>query len=94
MKESETRVEGAMSTRRSRRGFRGGRRQRTEANGKAPSLDRFLRENASALTFLGVTLGVFISRKFLVLPLAVGLMMAQEKLAAPGLARARKAVGV
>jgi hypothetical protein len=56
------------------------------------TMDRFLRENASSLTFLGVTLGVFLSRKFLILPVAVGLMLAQEHLATPGLQRARRAV--
>ncbi|HVE38589.1 MAG TPA: hypothetical protein VNM14_01795 [Planctomycetota bacterium] len=56
-------------------------------------LEDLLRENASSLTFLGITLGVFVSRKFLVLPLAIGLMLAQDKLALPGLEKARRAVG-
>jgi hypothetical protein len=51
-----------------------------------------LRANASSLTFLGITLGVFVSRKFLVLPLAIGLMLAQDKLAVAGLERARRAM--
>jgi len=59
---------------------------------KGLMLERFLKDNSSALTFLGVTLGVFVSRKFLILPVAVGLMLAQEKLAVPGLARVQKAV--
>jgi hypothetical protein len=56
------------------------------------NLERVLKGNASALTFLGITLGVFISRRFFALPLAVGLMMAQDTLGAAGLARARRVV--
>jgi hypothetical protein len=56
-------------------------------------MEDLLRENASSLTFLGITLGVFVSRKFLVLPLAIALMLAQDKLAVPSLERARRAVG-
>ena len=78
MKEPETapRIEEMTGTRRPRRG---GARIRVARNGNA-TLEQFLKENASGLTFLGVTLGVFLSRKFLVLPVAVGLMLAQERL--------------
>jgi hypothetical protein len=55
-------------------------------------MERFLKENAAGLTFLGMTLGVFVSRKFLVLPVAVALMMAQEKLVGAGLDRVRELV--
>jgi hypothetical protein len=58
----------------------------------AATLEQFLKKNAGSLTFLGVTLGVFISRKFLILPVAIGLMLAQEKLGAAGLERAQRAV--
>jgi hypothetical protein len=39
-----------------------------------------LQENASAFTFLGITLGVFVSRKFFVVPVAIAAMMAQDLL--------------
>jgi hypothetical protein len=55
-------------------------------------LEDLLRENASSLTFLGITLGVFVSRKFLILPLAIGVMLAQDRLAVAGLERVRRAV--
>jgi hypothetical protein len=35
-------------------------------------------KNSAALTFLGLTLGTFISRKFLVVPVAVLVTLAQE----------------
>jgi hypothetical protein len=87
MKETETRMAGESV---SRGRFRRGRRASRRTN--APSFERILRENAAGLTFLGVTLGVFVSRKFLILPVAIGLMLAQEKLADAGLERARRAV--
>ena len=96
MKEAETttRVEGVTGARRVPRGRRMSRRggPRNGRDDRGMTLDQFLRENASSLTFLGVTLGVFLSKKFLILPVAVGLMMAQEQLASAGLARARRAV--
>jgi hypothetical protein len=84
MKEAEgaPRVDEAVGTRRPRRstvGARRGGRVRVP-RGLNGSLEQFLRENASSLTFLGVTLGVFLSRKFLILPVAVGLMLAQDRL--------------
>ena len=85
MKEPEgaPRIEDVTGTRRPRRARagarRGGPRARVARNGNA-GLEQFLKENASSLTFLGVTLGVFLSKKFLVLPVAVGLMLAQDKL--------------
>ena len=36
----------------------------------APTVERWLRANSGALTFAGLTLGVFVSRKFFILPLA------------------------
>ncbi|HLY74287.1 MAG TPA: hypothetical protein VKU80_09235 [Planctomycetota bacterium] len=53
--------------RRARRGVRG----RSE-------LDHLLRVHSGSLTFLGLTLGVFVSRKFFVIPLAVAVSIAQE----------------
>jgi hypothetical protein len=55
-------------------------------------VEQYLKNNAAGLTFLGVTLGVFVSRKFLILPVAVALMLAQEKLVSAGLERVREAV--
>lgn len=68
---------------------RGGRNGRSLS---VPTMENFLKENASSLTFFGVTLGVFLSKKFLILPVAVALMLAQEHLAMAGLERARRAV--
>ena len=95
MKEAESRVVvGSATSGRVRRGRRGGRAGRggSSMSVSVSRLEDLLRENASSLTFLGITLGVFVSRKFLVLPLAIGLMLAQDKLAVPGLERARRAV--
>lgn len=92
---STARVEsevGARRVPRSRRAARGGARPRNGRRMDGATLERFLRENASSLTFLGVTLGVFLSRKFLILPVAVGLMLAQEHLAPASLERAKRAV--
>ena len=94
MKEAETRLETEVRT------ARGGRRRRRMSRrngslgrtGDSKIIERFLKENAAGLTFLGVTLGVFVSRKFLILPVAVALMLAQEKLVAAGLDRVRDAV--
>lgn len=74
---------------------RNGRRRssapaRTFSNGQ--TLDQVLKRNASSLTFLGVTLGVFLSRRFFAIPVAVALMLAQESLGMAGLDRAKRAV--
>jgi hypothetical protein len=85
MKEPEgaPRIEDVTGTRRPRRSRtdarRAGPRARVARNGNA-DLEQFLKQNASSLTFLGVTLGVFLSKKFLILPVAVGLMLAQDRL--------------
>jgi hypothetical protein len=56
------------------------RRSRTEgtASFSAEDLGRFVQANSGLLTFAGLTLGIFVSRKFLVLPVAVALTLAQE----------------
>jgi len=96
MKETETpRIETTARTGRTgRRRRRMARRtafgRSRDASGRA--LERFLTENSAGLTFLGLTLGVFVSRKFLILPVAVALMLAQEKLVDAGLERVRRAV--
>ena len=95
MKEPEgaPRIEEATGTRRPRRSPIARRGAPRARNGRSMNgtLEQFLRENASSLTFLGVTLGVFLSRKFLILPVAVGLMLAQERLTEMDPARLRKA---
>jgi len=95
MKETETVLgaesrTGRMGRRRRRMSRRNGSTARTPST--RPAMEQFLKENAAGLTFLGMTLGVFVSRKFLVLPLAVALMMAQEKLVGAGLDRVREIV--
>jgi hypothetical protein len=54
------------------------RSRRTTGAGR--DLDTFVRSNAGVLTLVGLTLGVFISRRFLVLPIAVAAMIAQDTL--------------
>ena len=53
------------------------RRSRRGTRGKS-ELDRLLQVHSGSLTFLGLTLGVFVSRKFFMIPLAVALSLAQE----------------
>ena len=57
-------------------------RSRPRAQGSASfssgDLGRLVQSNSGLLTFAGLTLGVFVSRKFLVLPLAVAFTLAQE----------------
>ena len=59
-------------------------RSRPRAEGSASfttssgDLGRLVQANSGLLTFAGLTLGVFVSRKFLVLPLAVAFTIAQE----------------
>ena len=83
-------------TRTGRIGRRGRRMSRRNGAGGRPTtrtgMERFLKDNATGLTFLGITLGVFVSKKFLVLPLAVALAMAQEKLVGASLDRVREVV--
>jgi len=43
-------------------------------------VERFVRKNASALTLVGMTLGVFVSKKFLILPVAVTATLLQDVL--------------
>ena len=60
---------------------RGGRpRPRAEGSASFSSgdLGRLVEAHSGLLTFAGLTLGVFVSRKFLVLPLAVAFTIAQE----------------
>ena len=56
--ESASRLEGSL------RAGRGSRRRPRNGHRNGSALEQFLKENASGLTFLGVTLGVFVSRKF------------------------------
>jgi len=58
----------------------GGPRARAEGSATFSSedLSRFVQANSGLLTFAGLTLGIFVSRKFLVLPVAVALTLAQE----------------
>jgi len=51
------------------------RRRKTKIQG---DLDRLLRVHSGSLTFLGLTLGVFVSRKFFMIPLAVAASIVQE----------------
>ncbi len=59
-------------------------RSRPRAEGSASfatssgDLGRLVQANSGLLTFAGLTLGVFVSRKFFVLPLAVAFTIAQE----------------
>jgi len=53
------------------------RRARRGARGTG-DLDRLLHVHSGSLTFLGLTLGVFVSRKFFMVPLAVAASLALE----------------
>jgi hypothetical protein len=87
-------AEGMMGSRQVRVRRRNGRRRPLQSaiDMRERSLDQFLKGNSSALTFLGITLGVFISRRFFALPVAVAVMLAQETLGMAGLTRAKQAV--
>jgi hypothetical protein len=87
-------AEGMMGSRQTRTRRRNGRRSPIQSalDVRERTLDQFLKSNASALTFLGITLGVFISRRFFALPVAVAAMLAQETLGMAGLSRAKQAV--
>jgi hypothetical protein len=87
-------IEGATGVRqmRSRRRLSRRRIETLEDLVRPGALERVLKENSSALTFLGITLGVFISRRFFALPIAVAAMLVQDTLGSAGLARARRAV--
>lgn len=88
-------TEGLVGVRRPRTRGRRGRppaQLGTSSPSRVRTLDSFLKENSSSLTFLGITLGIFISRKFFALPVAVAAMLAQDTLGMEGLSRARKAV--
>jgi hypothetical protein len=82
----------------SRSSFAGRRRRRRLRSSRgmrsmrSQSVEEFLRNNSAALSSIGVTLAVFVSRKFLILPVAIAVMMIQEKLAAAGLDRAERIV--
>ncbi|HLY10287.1 MAG TPA: hypothetical protein VKW04_13350 [Planctomycetota bacterium] len=87
--------EAAMSAARTRgRRGRGRGRPGRPARHAAPerTLQDFLMENSAALTFFGISLGVFVSRRFFALPLAVAAMLAQESLGTVGLARVKRTV--
>ena len=59
---------------------RGRRRKRSarKPEREPGDLGRLLLSQSAAWTFLGLTLGVFVSRKFFILPLAVALTVTQE----------------
>lgn len=59
---------------------------------RTQTIEQFLTSNSAAFTCLGITLAVFVSRKFLILPVAIALMLVQEKLADAGLERAERLV--
>jgi len=60
--------------------WRGGRRKtrRSGRDSGAAEFDRILRLHSGTLTFLGLTLGVFVSKKFFMIPLAVAASLGQE----------------
>ena len=62
-------------------------RKSAEASGENDP-GRLLQSPSALMTFLGITLGVFVSRKFFVVPLAVVVTLGQELLK-DGLIRAR-----
>src|SRR5204862_388477 len=53
-------------------------RRELAVSGEPAAWSDLIKANSSALTFLGITLGVFISRKFFVVPIGIGAMLAQD----------------
>src|SRR5258706_568375 len=53
-------------------------RRELAVSGEPAAWSHLIKANSSALTFLGITLGVFVSRKFFVVPIGVGAMLAQD----------------
>jgi hypothetical protein len=47
-------------------------------SGEPAGLAQLIKANASAFTFLGITGGVFVSRKFLIVPVGIGAMLVQD----------------
>lgn len=64
-----------------RRALRGRPRGGSRLRAGGWDFDRLVRSNAATLTFCGLALGVFVSRKFFVLPVAVAAVLAQDLLA-------------
>jgi len=54
------------------------RRGRGSRSGADGSMDQVIKMHSASLTFLGLTLGAFISKKFFMLPLAVAWSLGQE----------------
>lgn len=52
--------------------------RRRRRAGRTQDLGMRVLSQSGALTFLGLTLGVFVSRKFFIIPLAVAVTIAQE----------------
>jgi hypothetical protein len=57
---------------------RRGRKGRRRASGTGADPSAAIYKHSAALTFMGLTLGVFVSRKFFMIPAAVALTLAQE----------------
>jgi len=55
---------------------RGARKLRR--SGRSKDLTGMFYENSALLTFAGLTLGVFVSKKFFLVPVALGVTLAQE----------------
>ncbi len=55
-----------------------GRKTARKPAGEPADISHLLLSQSAAWTFLGLTLGVFVSRKFFILPLAVALTLTQE----------------
>ena len=53
-------------------------RARGSATFSSEDMNRLVQAHSGLLTFAGLTLGVFVSRKFFVLPVAVAFTLAQE----------------
>ena len=55
-------------------------RRELAVSGEPAGLANLIKANASAFTFLGITLGVFVSRKFFVVPVGIAAMLVQDAL--------------
>lgn len=55
-------------------------RRELAVSGEPAGWTDLIKANSAALTFLGITMGVFISRKFFIVPIGLGAMLVQDLL--------------
>ena len=53
-------------------------RRELAVTGEPAGLTQLIKANAAAFTFLGITMGVFVSRKFFIVPVGIAAMLLQD----------------